>query len=407
MKAIRFNATVPRYLIAKGPGQIIKALNYKGPLAPIFMDDVPEPELINENWVKIKTIYGGVCGSDIGMIFLEDTPFGEPYVTMPYTVGHENVGVIVEAGPGVKDFAVGDRVVADPMLPCAARDIDPPCGPCQRGDTSECLNMREGTLPQGFNLGFCTPVGGSWSEYFVAHHSQLMKVPDEMTDEQAIMLDILSSSLHAVMRNLPEPGQTVFVYGCGIVGMMATASLKALSDCRVIVIARYPHQAEIARGFGADEVIMQKQVDDLYAEIARLTDAQVLKPMIGPRFLNGGPDLVFDCVGHRETIDDAIRVTRAGGRIVIIGGLTVPRGIDWTPVWWKELAVKGTFCSSTETYQGKTQKTYAWAAELITSGKVKVDHLLTHIWKLDEYIQMIETATSKGDTGSIKQAFKL
>lgn len=406
MKAVRFNATVPKYAFALGAGRLTKKAFYKGPLAPVYLDDVPEPQLINENWVKIKTIYGGVCGSDIGMIFLEDTPYGEPYVTMPYTIGHENVGEIVEVGSGVSGFEVGERVVADPMLPCAAREIDPPCGPCRRGDTSECLNVRAGTLPPGFNLGFCEPVGGSWSDCFVAHPSQLMEVPAAMSDEEAVMIDVFASSLHAVMRNMPEPGQTVLVYGCGIIGMMVIASLKTLADCRVIVIARYPFQAEVARDFGADEIIMQKEVEDLYGEIARLTDAHVIKPMIGGRFLNGGPDLVFDCVGHKETVDDSFRVTTSGGRIVVIGALTTPRGIDWTPVWWKELTVKGTFCSSMDTDEGRTQKTYAWAAELIMSGKVKVEHLLTHVWRLEQYISMIETAVTKGDSGCIKQAFK-
>lgn len=405
MKAIRFNATIPRYAFAKGAGRLKKEAFYRGPLAPVFKDDVPEPELINENWVKVRTTYGGVCGSDVNMIFLEDTPYTEPYITMPYTVGHENVGRIVEAGSGVPGFEVGDRVVADPMLPCAAREIDPPCGPCGRGDFSQCLNTREGTLPPGLNLGFCEPVGGSWSEYFVAHWSQLMKVPAEMTDEQAIMIDVFSSALHPVMRNLPGAGETALVYGCGIIGMLVTASLKSLSDCRVIVIARYPFQAEIARGFGADEVIMQREVDDLYAEVAGLTDAQVLKPMIGGCYLNGGPDVIFDCVGHTATLDDSFRMTRSGGTIVMIGLVTIPKGIDWTPVWFKELTIRGTLCSSTETLDGKTQKTYEWARDLILSGKVRVDHLLSHVWELDEYISMIETATSKGNTGCIKQAF--
>ncbi len=407
MKAIRFNATVFRYLFAKSAGKIKKEAFYKGPFAPVYLDDIPEPQLINERWVKIKTIYGGVCGSDINMIFLEDTPYTEPYVTMPYTIGHENVGVIVEKGSEVTEFDIGDRVVADPMLPCAARDIEPVCFSCERGDYSQCLNMREGTLPPGLNLGFCTPVGGSWSEFFVAHKSQLMRVPVGMTDEQAIMIDVFSSALHPVMRNLPEKGQTVLVYGCGIIGMLVTVSLKALSDCRVIVIARYPFQADVARGFGADEVIMQREVEDIYAAVASLTDATILKPMIGDRYLNGGPDIVFDCVGHSETVNDSLRMTKSGGKIVLIGLVTIPRGIDWTPIWFKELTIKGTLCSSTETHEGRTQKTYAWAAELIMSGKVKVDHLLTHVWRLEDYVKMIETATTKGNTGCIKQAFRL
>ena len=407
MKAIRWNYSKPRYAFTYALGRIKKDAYYSGPLATTCLADVPAPELVNENWVKIKTIYGGVCGSDMAMVFLDEARYNEPFIGIPLILGHENVGRIVEVGANVEGFAVGDRVVVDPMLPCAARDIDPPCGSCGRGDFSQCLDMREGTLPPGFYTGWCGRVGGSWAEYFIAHNSQLFKVPDGMTDEQALMLEGLAICVHAVMRNLPEAGQTALVYGCGVVGMLTIASLKALvPGCRVIVIARYPFQAEVARGFGADEVIMQREVKDLYGEMARLTDAQILKPTIGGRYLNGGPDLVFDCIGHRDTVDGALRMTKSGGKVILIGLIKVPRGIDWTPIWFKELTVRGTLCSSTDTYEGKTKRSFEWALELVNDGKIKVDHLLTHVWELEEYVKMIETATGKGDTSCIKQAFK-
>lgn len=407
MKAIRFNATIPRYVFTMGAGRLRTELFYKGPFATTSMQDIPEPELINENWVKIKTAYGGVCGSDINMILLKDTPYTEPLLTMPITVGHENVGRIVEAGSGVEGFEPGDRVVMNPMITCKVREIEPPCGPCARGDFSQCLNMSKGTLPPGFYGGFCGPVGGSWSEYYLAHKSQLVSIPDDMTDEQALMLEALSISLHPVMRNLPEPGQTALVYGCGIIGMLTVASLKALvPGCRVIVIARYPFQADAARGYGADEVIMQRDVDDLYSEVASLTGAEVLKPMIGGRYLNGGPDAVFECVGTRDTLDDSFRMTRSGGKVVMIGLVSFARKIDWTPVWFKELTIRGSLCSSTETRAGQTKTTMEWARDMVMDGSVRVDHLLTHVWELDQYVQMIETAFVKGNTGCIKQAFR-
>lgn len=407
MKAMRFNVTIPRYALVKSLGRFRNEVFYKGPFAILYIDDVPAPDLVNENWVKIKVSYGGVCGSDLNMVFLHDSPYAEPFIDMPYTVGHENVGTIVEVGKAVEGYAVGDRVVADPMLPCAARDIDPPCDACARGDYSQCVNMRKGTLPPAINLGYSDKVGGSWSEYFVAHESQLLKVPGSMTDEEAVMIDALASSLHPVLRNMPEPGQTVLVYGCGIIGMLTTASLKAMApESRVIVVARYPFQAEVARSYGADEVIMQKEVKDLYGTVAGMTDAQVLKPMIGGRYLNGGPDAVFDCVGHTDTLDDAFRITRPGGLVIVVGLASVVRNIDWTPVWFKELTIRGTLCSAVETIGGKTQKTYAWARDLVADGTIRVDHLMTHTWALEQYEQMLETAASKGSTGCIKQAFK-
>jgi threonine dehydrogenase-like Zn-dependent dehydrogenase len=407
MRAIRFNASIPRYAVTFPLGRIRKEAYYKGPMSTTYMDDVPEPELFNDNWVKVRTTYGGVCGSDINLIFLKDSPYSEPFATMPFTVGHENVGRIVEIGSGVDGFEAGDRVVVDPMMPCAAREIDPVCDSCARGDYSQCLNLRKGDIPPGFYTGLGAPSGGSWSEFFVAHKTQLFKVPDTMSDEQAVMLEALAICVHSVMRNLPEAGQTVLIYGCGAIGMLTAASLKALApECRLIVIARYPFQAEVVRRYGVDEIIMQREVDDVYAEVAGLTGAEILKPMIGPRYLNGGPETVFECVGSSGTVNDALRMTKSGGRVVMVGLITFAPGIDWTPVWFKELTINGSLCSSTDTYRGETKRSFEWAKELVAEGKIDVDGLVTHIWELDQFVQMIETATSKGGTGCIKQAFK-
>jgi L-iditol 2-dehydrogenase len=407
LKAIRFSATIPRYAFTLVAGRLKREAYYSGPLATTYLAEIPEPELVNENWVKVKTRYGGVCGSDLGLIFLHDTPYTEPYVTTPCTLGHENVGMLAEVGAGVEGFSVGERVVVDPMLPCAAREIEPPCEPCSRGDFSQCLRMREGSLSPGFYSCYCQQCGGSWSEFFVAHQSQLLKVPDEMSDEEALIIEPFAVALHAVMRNAPRPGQTALVYGCGIIGMLTIASLKALfPECRVIVVARYPFQAEVARGYGADEVIMQREVGDLYTTVAELTGAQVLKPMIGGRYLNGGPEFVFECVGTPETIDDAVRMTRSGGTVVMVGLVNFAKGLDWTPIWFKELTVTGSLCSSVDTFEGRTMKDFEWARELISSGSVPVEHLFTHAWRLDQFEEVISTALTKGDTGCIKQAFR-
>jgi len=401
-----FNASMPRYLFTRAAGPIRQSAYYSGPLSTTYMADIPEPALINDEWVKVRTVYGGVCGSDINLIFLKDSPYNEPFSTMPFVIGHENVGVVAEVGSEVEGYAPGDRVVVDPMLPCATRGISPPCERCAAGDYSQCLRMLEGSLPPGFYTGFTAAPGGSWSEYFLAHRSQLMKVPDSMTDEEALMLEAFTVPLHAIMRNRPKESDTVLVYGCGMIGMMTVAGLKALAPgCRVIAVARYPFQAEVVRGFGADEIIMQRDVD-VFEEVARLTGAQVLKPMIGGRYLNGGPDMVLECVGSTATLDDSLRMTKSGGTVVLIGLVTFAPKVDWTPVWFKELKVTGSLCSSTDTHEGRTAKTFEWARDLVADGSVKVDHLLTHTWELDEYEAMIETALTKGNSGCIKQAFR-
>jgi len=128
--------------------------------------------------------------------------------------------------------------------------------------------------------------------------------------------------------------------------------------------------------------------------------------MIGGCYLNGGPDMVLECVGSPPTLDDSLRMTKSGGTVVLIGLVSFAPRVDWTPIWFKELTVTGSLCSSSDSYQGRTLKTFEWARDLIAGGTVQVDHLLTHAWRLDEYESMIDTALSKGKTGSIKQTFR-
>lgn len=193
MKAIRFNATIPRYAFTLVAGRLRREAYYSGPLATTYLDEIPEPELVNQDWVKIKTSYGGVCGNDINMIFLRDTPYSEPFTTMPCTIGHENVGRVVEVGGGVEGFAVGDRVVSDPMLSCSVRGIDQPCEPCGRGDYSQCLKMREGTLPAGFYSCFCERkhrpgiAGGDRRIRDAARGVPLWRIEPIMTGKSAIL----------------------------------------------------------------------------------------------------------------------------------------------------------------------------------------------------------------------------
>ncbi len=100
-------------------------------------------------------------GSDMNAVFLDFNPALARFVSFPFTLGHENVGVIAEVGQEVEGFSPGDRVVADPLLPCATRGIEPPCEFCQRGEFSLCQNFAEGDLSPGFGIGTCRDTGGS------------------------------------------------------------------------------------------------------------------------------------------------------------------------------------------------------------------------------------------------------
>jgi len=287
MNAIQLTVSIPRYVLTKAVGAVYPPV-FWGPLAMLRYRDVPEPVLPGPRWVKIKTRYGGICGSDMHTIFLKDSPALSAFVSSPVTLGHENVGTITEVGDQVEGFAPGDRVVADPLLPCATRGIAEPCEFCQQGEFSLCQNFAAGDLSPGLSIGHCPETGGSWSSCFVAHQSQLFPVPENVSDENAALAEPFAGALHWVMRNFPDDGDTVLILGSGVVGLCTVAALRALgSGARVIVVAKYPFQGEMARRFGADEVIYLRE-GDYFRAVAEATDGKLYKPGPSTR-LRAGP----------------------------------------------------------------------------------------------------------------------
>lgn len=404
MKAVQFDVTVPRYVAARLAGRITPDA-YTGPVGCARLRELPPPELPGPDWALIRTRLGGVCGSDLHTLFLETSPSTSPFGSFPFVFGHENVGVIERLGPAVSGFRVGQRVVVDPVLACEARGIDPPCPACRRGDYQLCQHFTDGRLAPGTIIGTCSDTGGSWGEYFVAHRSQLLAVPEGLSDEAALMAEPFAVALHPVLRWPPAPGQTALVIGAGTVGLCVVAALKATAPgVRVVVVARYPHQAEMARRLGADEVIRDRG-QALYERLSQTLGARLLEPIIGKPVPVGGADVTYECVGTGSSIDDALRFTRPGGRLVLAGLASLPRGVDWTPIWFKELELRGTYCYGYEQIpDGRRMRTLEYALELMAQGKVDLSGLVTHKFPLHRWREAIRTASRKGPSGAIRVA---
>ncbi|MBI3997427.1 MAG: alcohol dehydrogenase catalytic domain-containing protein [Armatimonadetes bacterium] len=393
MKAVVADITIPRYLVTRGLGRLWRHA-YLSAISPIRLSDVPDPPLPGSEWVKVRVTRGGICGSDLHLVLLETSPSASVYASMPFVIGHENVGVVVEAGAG-SGVDVGRRVVVEPLLPCATRGFAEPCPACARGAYNLCSRFAEGALAPGLGHGACRDVGGSWGEFMLAHRSRLIPVPDHLSDDQAVLVEPLAVAVHPILRYVPEGSVTVLVVGAGAIGLAAVAALRALRPAsRTLVLARHAHQADLARRLGAAEVIPPIGGAH-YREIARLTDARVLRPLLGPPVLTGGADVTLECVGTSRSIDDALRLTRAGGSVVLAGLAAVPRGVDWTPIWLREIAVRGTFAYAQERVDGRTVRSMDLAMELVASGRVDLLPLITHRFPLPEYRQAVEVALDK------------
>lgn len=405
MRALVFNPTIPRYLTAKALGKISRQALW-GPFAPLQFRDIPDPPLPGEEWVRVGVRLGGICGSDLHTIHLDTSPALSAFTSFPFVMGHENVGTVLETGRAVSGLAVGQRVTVEPPLPCAARGFTDACPNCAAGHYNLCLRYTQGHLSPGLMIGACRDTGGSWSENFVAHWSQVFAVPDGLNDEAALMVEPMACALHPLLQHPPIDRATVLVIGGGVIGLCAIASLRAVgSSARVVALVKYPFQGEMARRLGADEVVPVARGDRHYEAIADLTKGVLRRPMLGKRVLIGGADLIVECVGSSRSVDDALSLTRPGGRVVLLGLAALPRGIDWTPIWLKELQITGSYVYGVEEWEGRRVRTMEIVLDWMARGRARLDHLVTHAFPLSDYRRALSAAMGKAETKAFKVAF--
>jgi threonine dehydrogenase-like Zn-dependent dehydrogenase len=354
----------------------------------------------------VRPALSGVCGSDLASIAAEGSPFFAPLTSFPFTFGHEVVGVVEEVGADVRAVRVGDRVVVEPALHCGVRGIEPACAACRAGQYGNCVNVTKGDISAGVQTGYCRDTGGGWSSSLVAHDVQLHPISESLPDDAAVMTEPFSCALHGVLRATPRPEETVLVLGCGTMGLLTIAALRALDiSCRLVALAKHPHQQELAKSLGAHEILPAGRGQ--YDALCQRTGATMHQPEIGQPTVLGGFDLVFDCVGSPRSLDDALRFTRARGRTVLVGMPAIPKTVDWTTIWFKELSVMGVYAYGVEEFRDERVKTFELALRLMKEGKVDLRPLVTHRFALGDYKRAIQTALATGPHRSVKTVFEL
>jgi len=401
MKALQFDNSIPRYLLSKTLGRLFPSI-YWSCLGCLRYREVEEPRLPGPDWVRVRTRYGGICGSDLHTITLHDSPSLSAYASFPFTLGHENAGIISEVGPAVEGFAVGERVVVEPLLGCAARGFDDPCPSCARGDVGTCERLTEGVIAAGTMTGFCASTGGSWSPSFIAHHSQLVRLPQGVNDENAAMCEPFAVALRAVLRNPPPKGGRVLVLGAGVIGLCVVAALRALGhENTVFVVAKHPFQTKWATSYGADHTVQPGDE----AMLARLLSARLHHPIMGKPMVSGGAEVAYECTGNEDSLQTAIRFTRGGGTAVILGLAAIPKTVDWSSIWLKEITLQGSYTYGLETWEGQKIRTFQLALDLMAQGKVDLAPLVTHRFRLEEYRRALTMASHKSRHRMVKAVF--
>ncbi len=409
MIGIMYNITMPRALL--------KIMHLAGPYSMIsYKNNWPKPKIEYDNHVLIKTAMGGICATDLHMISLYMSYFASIFASpqVPFPMGHECIGTVMETGSGVRDIKKGDRVVLNPFPSCDVYGFKK-CISCEEGNEESCLTLvGEGDgspleKKYGGRGNFGGISGGGFCEYFTCLEKQLFIVPEIIPDEVAVLIEPFSVGLHAVVRNLPEDDDTVLVFGIGTIGLMVIAALRLMnSRCKIIAVARYQFQMEAALRLGADDAVLSRKADLAYADIASLTDGILFKPMLGKKgvYGGGGADKIFDCVATESSLDDALHLVRSNGTIIVIGqGYTVTKHVDWSIQVLKEIEVKGSIVYGSEKVQGEEKHTFALALDLMEKNSDLFKGIVTHTFSIEDYKRALRIASSKGKNQTIKAVF--
>lgn len=400
-RGLRYRLSIPNYLAVRAMDNLLPLAMSSGRIPGLSYTATPPLELPGPDWLRLRPLLSGICGSDMALLTGKSSPALSPFTSFPAVLGHEVLAEVTECGAEVRGVNVGDRVVIDPFISCEMRGLEP-CPSCRTGQRCVCTQTAEGSLSPGMLVGFCRDLPGGWSGEMIAHRGQVYCVPAEIPDDVAVLVEPFSVALHAVLKLVPEPRSRVLVLGGGTVGLLVLSALRLLKlDCHVTVIARYAVQAEMARRLGADAVHEQAG-----AAAIDVTGASRYKPLKGRPVYTGGFDTVYDCVGSGRSLDESMRVAGPQGRAVIVGCVGEVSRLDMTFVWARELYVTGSYGYAMEhDLEGKPH-TFDLALDLLRGNSdYPLGELVTHRFPLSSWLEAMRVNLRRSQSGAIKTIF--
>jgi threonine dehydrogenase-like Zn-dependent dehydrogenase len=375
MKALVFERSLPRFAAAKVAAAVAPGSGAR--VGPLRFTDVDVPALPGPEWQRVRPRLAGICGSDLATVDGHSSRYFEPIVSFPFVPGHEVVGELED----------GQRVVLQPTLTCAARGIDPVCDWCSAGLTNRCERTAFGHIEPGLQTGYCADTGGGWSLSLVAHERQLHPVPEEMSDEAAVMVEPTAGGVHAAGVS----GAAEFaVIGAGTLGLCTIAALRQFETPHVLIAAaKHPAQQQLARDLGADIAVEP-------AGLPRAVRRAVPRSLLAGDQLTCGVDTVIDCVGSAPSVELALQVVAPGGTVVL-AGMPGRVSVDLTSLWHREVSLVGAY-----TY---TDEDFSKAFDLVQDARL--ERLVSALYPLERWREAIEHAADAGRRGAVKIAFDL
>lgn len=332
----------------------MKAALLYGP-RDIRLGEVARPEP-GPGEVVIRVRATGICGSDLHMYT------GDRSVAYPQILGHEFAGDVVAVGEGVSGIAVGQRVTAEPNFSCGE------CLYCREGLANLCVNR----------VGMAINWPGTLAEYAKVPARFVWPIPDAMSYRQGALVEPLMVGVHAVRRGRVRVGDTVAVMGCGAIGLLTVAAAK-VAGARVFAVDIVPEKLELARRLGA-EAAFNGRDPDIVDRIRALTPS------------GQGPLVVFETAGVAATVQQALDLVRAGGRVVLVGLSTRPAPVVPMAVARREVEILGSFIY----YAGE----FEVGIRLIAEGVVDAEALVGLVVGLED----AESAFKAVESGAVAKA---
>lgn len=343
---------------------LMKALVMNGPnIYDIERVPIPKPEY-GEVLIRVKSV--AICGSDPKLLSGMSLPQYPP--AYPFIAGHEFSGEIVELGPGVKSFKIGDRVAGEGHFGCGY------CENCRTGFYNLCLNYgksEKGHRHYGFNNQ------GAYAEYAAYNSGALTLLPDNVSFNEAAMLDTATTAFNGVKLIGIVPGGTSVIIGDGPIGIFAMQFAKAMGSKAIVVGTG--KRLEMAKKLGAD-IIIDFMDSDAAEEVSKVTNGR-------------RGDRVFECVGTDQTIRQSILCAKRGGKIVLIGmPIKDTAEIPVKNVIMDQLTVVGSRSSS---------NCFQTVIEMFSSGMIDAKSMISHVFPIEEMKTAVDIFANKKD-GSIK-----
>jgi L-iditol 2-dehydrogenase len=303
------------------------------------MFDVPKPDIQNDGDVLIRMQAVGVCGSDVH--YYVTGKIGSQVVQYPFPVGHEGAGIVEKVGSAVSSLRAGDRIAVEPAMPCGT------CDQCLAGRPHTCRKLRF--------LGCPGQAKGCLSEYIVIPQGSCLPVPASMSFEQASISEPLAIGLYAARLAGELHKKNIAILGSGPIGLSVLTGVRLAGAGNVYVTDKIDERLTIARKSGATGTYNILQ-EDVVMEMKKREPLML--------------DMVFECCGRQEALDQAVDLLKPGGELLIVG---IPQFSRFSfPV--DDLRRKEICIRNVRRQNGCDQE----AIRIIADGSATVDHWITH-----------------------------